>query len=384
MNVVSFYFPLWLTVEKGVPEIVYSFVYGGAILFASLISPILGLLSDLKQSRYFPLIVGTLVSVFFTSLMGGVVSAKMALLFFFFAHAGYIVSLVFYNAMLPEVSEGSTPGKICGLGVGLGYVGTIFGLWMAGYFEAAGRQAVFLPTALMFLVFSLPLFLMAPRFRKKEPLKSQQKEKKTFKALAQIWNIRQHPKKIQWFFLANFMCGDAVHTVILYMAVYAHKVFGMEDAQIRLFFIISTAVAILASFVWGEQVSRKGALKAMKQVLIIWLFTFILASLANQEWLYWVIGGLVGVGLSGTWVAARVLVVELVPKERIGEYYGFYNLTGKSAAILGPIWWGGLLLIFSSLGILKYRLTLLSLSLFILISLWALKKINHGTTKLLH
>ena len=365
MNVVSFYFPLWLTQEKGLPEWAYSLVYSGAILTVSLLSPFLGFLSDLKKSRTFPLILSTLICILFTAFLGEVDSAKMALVFFFVAHAGYVTSLIFYNSMLPDVSAQSTPGRVCGWGVGLGYVGTIFGLWVASFFDAAGRQAVFLPTALMFLLFAFPLFFLFPK--KTDSLKW---------VKPQFSQLKNHSKPIKWFFLANFLSGDAVHTVILYMAIYANKVFGMSDSQIRLFFILSTFFAIAASFVWGELTSKLGGLRTMKQALVVWLLVFILGTIAHQEWLYWVVGAGVGVGLAGIWISARVLVVELVPKERIGEYYGFYNLTGKGAAIFGPLWWGGLLLLFSELGVVKYRITLLSLALFIVGAFWALKKVT--------
>ncbi len=380
MNIVSFYFPLWLTSNKGVPEIVYSLVYSGAILLASLLSPILGIISDLRKSRFFLLILGTLVSVLFTALLGFVSSVKVALLFFFIAHTGYILSLVFYNSMLPDVSKESTPGKICGLGVGLGYLGSIFGLWIASYYEPMGRQAVFLPTALLFLIFSLPLFLLA--FLPQNDLnKKAQSIVDKAKYSFDLKKLSQHTRPIKWFFLANFLCGDAVHTVILYMAIYASKVFEMDDASIRTFFILSTLVALISSFVWGEVVSRKGGLKAMKMVLGLWMLVFIIGSLAYQPWHYWLVGSLVGIGLAGTWISSRVLVIELVPKERIGEYYGFYNLTGKSAAILGPLWWGGLLLLLSPLDNLKYRITLASMLLFVVGAFWALKKVQCGTAK---
>lgn len=381
MNVVSFYFPLWLTVDKGLPEIAYSLVYSGAVVLASVLSPWVGALSDFWKSRMRPLIGGTLICVFFVIAIGAVASPWTALVFFLVAHVAYVLSLVFYNSMLPQLSNKKTLGKICGLGVGVGYIGTIVGLIVAAQFHGGemGRQGVFLPTGFLFFLFALPLFVWGPRIKteKEMPPLIEFSWKK-------VWNWKSHRPQMRWFLAANFLCGDAVHTVILFVSVYVKKVFGMSDDAITQFFIVSTFSAIAGSFFWGEMTSRTGALKCLRYVLILWLVVFVLGSTAADPRLYWIVGSLVGVALSGTWIPTRVLIVELAPPNRVGEYFGLYNLTGKSAAVFGPILWGFLLFVLTPLGDIKYRYTLFVLTFFILGALWALKKVEEthiGKTK---
>jgi len=376
MNVVSFYFPLWLTVDKGLPDIAYSLIYSLAIVLSAIVSPILGFLSDIWQNRKYPLILFTFLCVLFTAMMGFVSSPTLALSFFLIAHISFVLSLVVYNAMLPQVSIHSSTGKISGLGVGIGYVGSIVGLVVASQFTDGGfgRQAVFLPTAIMFLLFALPLFIWGPKGGETTLLKS----RISFKA---IWNWKSHHPKIRWFLIANFFCGDAVHTVILFMAVYARNVFSMSDEFITIFLIGSTLFALVGSFFWGELTTRKGATFCYKIVLWIWLGIFIMGALTPTGWMVWVVGAFVGIALSGTWVTSRVLIVDFSPSERVGEYFGLYNLTGKSAAIIGPLYWGALLLLLSPLGTVKYRITLFSLSLFIILALLAMRQMERVKTE---
>ena len=84
---------------------------------------------------------------------------------------------------------------------------------------------------------------------------------------------------------------------------------------------------------------------------------------------------MVGFSLSSTWVVARAWAIRLVPKENVGEIFGLFNLVGYIAGIVGPIFWGVMRLLLSDLGEWGYRLTLLSLLLFIGLAFGNLLKI---------
>ena len=84
---------------------------------------------------------------------------------------------------------------------------------------------------------------------------------------------------------------------------------------------------------------------------------------------------LIGIALVGTCVSARALVVDLSPPEKIGEIYGLYNMGGKFGFVLGPLGWGALVWAFGGLGILKYRIAIASLLLFLAGGLYLLRKV---------
>lgn len=373
MNVVSLYFPLWLTIDKGMPDILYSSVYSTAIILAALLSPWLGALSDKWRTRKKLLATTTSLCILFAGTLSFVPNVPSALGCFLVAHLFYVLSLVLYNALLPDVSGRWGLGRISGLGVGVGYAGTIVGLLVANRFHGGpwGRQGTFLPTAILFLIFALPLFIWV-----KESQEKRREESLQVFSWRRLLQWKNHSAAMRRFLLANFLCGDAVHTVILFMSVYCNKVFHLSDDQLTAFYILSTLVAIAGSFIWGELNQRWGALRVFRTVLVLWCLTLLLAVFDSHPWIYWPVGSLVGLALAGTWVSSRVLLVELAPPERVGEYFGLYNLTGKSAAVVGPLVWGALLLLFSSAGEIKYRIALFALLFFLLGSLWALQKMK--------
>ena len=83
--------------------------------------------------------------------------------------------------------------------------------------------------------------------------------------------------------------------------------------------------------------------------------------------MFWVVGPLAGVGMGGVWVVSRVLLIELSPKDKVGEFFGLYGMAGKLASILGPLLWGSIVFMLQSTETLKYRAAVFALLIIVLI-----------------
>jgi UMF1 family MFS transporter len=118
-----------------------------------------------------------------------------------------------------------------------------------------------------------------------------------------------------------------------------------------------------------------GAKKSLVTVLIVWIGGLMLAVVSFSPFMFWAVGPIVGIALGGTWVSARALVVDLSPPEKIGEIYGLYNMGGKFGFILGPLVWGMIVWAFGGVGILKYRIAIGSLLIFLAGGLYLLRKV---------
>ncbi|HEY3346188.1 MAG TPA: MFS transporter, partial [Nitrospirota bacterium] len=243
MNIVSMYFPLWITHEMGGEDIDYSIALSVSMVLAGLSMPVVGAASDRLRRRLPFLVAFTLISVIATAALFISNSLVLALTIFAVANFGYLTALVPYDSMLPEVSRGRSVGMVSGLGVGLGYLGSIGGLLMVQPFvDASGRAASFIPTAVLFLVFSLPVFLLVREQGgepKKRPLDIRRQYRKVWLTLN---NTRRYPGLLR-FLIANIVFSDAVNTIIVFMSIYASKVIGMDDKSIRTFLIASTVFA---------------------------------------------------------------------------------------------------------------------------------------------
>jgi UMF1 family MFS transporter len=376
MNIITLYFPLWVTVDKGGEDIVYSCALSLSMVMVALSMPLLGGLSD-RMGRRMPFLIGlTLLSVFFTALIGTCNHLTLGLIFFVLANYGYHAALVPYDSLLPRVSRGFSVGKVAGIGVALGYVGAIAGIVMVKPFVSeSGRISSFIPTAFLFLLFSLPCFFFVKEEKKKVPTIWWRTIREEFTRIKEtLSHTKKYPGLLP-FLIANFLYCDAVNTVIAFMAVYAHQVAGFDDAMIRNLLIVSTVFAAIGSLIFGWLTDRWGAKRTLTAVLYLWIVTLVAAIASFSSWTFWLVGFLVGCALGGTWVSARALVLDLSPPEKIGEIYGLYNMGGKFGFILGPLVWGLIVLVFEDLNTMKYRIAVGSLLLFLFAGLYLLKKV---------
>ncbi len=381
MNIISLYFPLWVTVDKGGRDIVYSLALSLSSVMVAISMPIIGSRCD-RRGRKIPLLVAlTLLSVISTGLIGVFNQLLPGLLFFALANYGFHAALVPYDALLPSVSRGYSVGKVAGIGVALGYIGAIAGILMVKPFmsDTGERASAFIPTAILFLLFSLPCFFLVRDEKKQTPGTAWRSLKEEMLQIKEtIMRSRENPGLLP-FLIANFLYCDAVNTVIAFMSVYAHQVGGFSDAMIRILLIVSTLFAVAGSLAFGWITERRGAKRALVMVLYLWIAGLLVGSASFSPMMFWAIGPLVGIALGGTWVAARALVLDLSPPEKVGEIYGLYNMGGKFGFILGPLVWGALVYMFDGCGAFKYRIALFSLLFFILGGLSLLRKVpNRG------
>ena len=354
MNVISLYFALWVTVDHSGQDILYSTALSLSMLAVALSVPVFGTLSDTTGKRRVPLIGLTLLCVFATGLIGTTDHLLTGLILFMVANYGYQSALVFYNGMLPSISQGSHVGLVSGYGVALGYLGSIAGMLMVQPFvEESGRSAAFFPTATLVLVFALPCFLFVkdPEIR----TASSVRVREAFKTLKETFLRARQYRSLFRFILIHFLVLDAVNTIIAFMSVYASKVIGFSGGQIMKFMISSTVGAMIGSLVIGILVKHKGVIWSYWLVLGAWIVSLFLAAISQSETLFWVVGPIAGIGMGGVWVVSRAFIIELSPPEKVGEFFGLYGFAGKAASILGPMLWGSVVWALNSTGTLKYR-----------------------------
>lgn len=387
LNIVSLYFVRWLTLERQQPEIFYSLSFGISTFFVAILGIILGAVSDAAARRRPFLAYLTLLSIIFTMLLGRD-NIFFALLFFAIANFGCQTAIVFYNALMAGIAPPDKIGLVSGLGKMFGYTGAILALYIfKPIVLASGYRATFLPTGLLFLFFSLPCLIFVkdknpkakiglPRYFKKEGLTE------IFQSLRGSVSGAQSFPGLSDFLKAAFFGLCAVNAIILFMSIYASRVFKLGEAQVINLITFSTFFAMAGSFFSGVISDYLGAKRILSAVFMIWIIAFLGGALAKDIHFYWVIGALSGVALGATWVVGRAMVIKLVPPEKIGEVFGLYNLVGYIAAVVGAIFWGLIVLLFKQYGEWGYRAALLSLVLFMTLGLIFLLRLpDRGKTR---
>ena len=343
LNVVSRYFGPWI-LDEGASDLTYGAVVAVSGLAIALVSPVLGALSDRMGRRMPFLIVFTLACVAATFGIGLTGSVWTALLLFALANIAFQSGLIFYDALLPRVSREANRGRISGYGVAAGYVGAIVGLFLVGIFAGEGdaRQDAFIPTAVLFLLFALPIFFLVRD-------QGTQGDRSTFPtardvraAMGQLRHTFVHSGQypgLRRFILSRFLYADAINTIIVSMAIYAERAIGMDDAQIDTLLALSIVFAVLGGLVGGFVVERYGPRRTLGAVLFGWTVTLLLTMAAMGPTIFYVIGPLIGVLLGATWTSDRVFLTRLSPPQYLGEFFGLYGLAGKFAGVVGPLIW---------------------------------------------
>jgi UMF1 family MFS transporter len=356
LNIVSNYFPQYIVSDHVLPDAVYAYPQAMALLMVAIVMPLLGALSD-RAGRRMPWLVGfTLLCIAMTALMGLADNVWLVIAAFVLANIGYQTALVFYDALLPAVSTTLNWGKVSGFGVGLGYVGALFGglvvtLLLGSTYK---NQDAFLPTAILFLIFALPCFFFVREHHKGQvygaqtaPAPEERQPLSWRNAFTQIWRTLQDAREVPGllrFLVANFFYSDALNTVIIAMGVYATQVIGFKSV----FSVLApaTVAAVIGSWIFGIVTDRLTAKHALIISLSLWVPVLLAAIfITDQTFFQWGIATLAGIALGSTWTTARTMMVELSPPHKLGEFMGIYNLTGKFSAVLGPALWGTTLLV---------------------------------------
>jgi MFS transporter, UMF1 family len=384
-NVVSYVLPIWVLAvyrslgrTDGEANLVLGVTFGVAMLLNAVVSPIMGAVSDIAGVRKPFLLVFTALCVLPTLVIGFIPASTgiaigdtwlwLGLGLFAIANFAYQAALIYYDAMLPLVSTPTTRGRIGGVGIGVGYVGTIIGALTirAVTFQDGQPTAMsFVATALLFAVFGIPLFLLIREgpdgARRAAAATRQLKPRHAWRQISDtVRDARAYPGLLR-FLVARLLYTDPINTVIAFMAIYAVAAVGFSEDDTLLVLIAVTLAAIVAGFAWGFVVDRIGPRRTLLVVLGLWSAAFIGAAAVLDRTVFLVVAAIAGVALAGTWASDRVFLLRLAPPERVGQFMGLYGLAGKFSAVTGPIIWGiTLALLEPRIGVDAYRLAILS------------------------
>jgi UMF1 family MFS transporter len=432
MNIATLFFAVWLVRDVGASNTMAAVASSISSLLVVFSIPLFGAISDATQRRK-PWVVGfTIISVVMTAAMGIIgqttvpligesvinpavtqyviagIPALAILTAFIVANWAYQGAMPFYNAMMFELVPPNELGRLSGLGTALGYVGSIVGVLLVSPFfngaipvvgqlsdgvisflrsifpftSHAGRVSTFVPTAILFLLFSLPLFIFC-RDHNARRSRAKVEWREAFKGVAQTLRDSRRYPGARRFLIASFLYQDAIGTIVSYMALYAVMAMGFKEGTEVTLFVVLTVPAAIGSFFIGKLVDRIGPKRSLVFVIMSWVVLLIAMIVVPTRSAFWLVGVAIGLIFGGVATSERPLLLTLIPEEETARFFSLMVLSSRAAAIAGPLIWGwtvdGLLPSFGT-GF-AYRAAVVTVAISMLLSLILLLKVPDNWRK---
>ena len=373
--------------EAGAAEQLWFRGYAASVLVAAFLLPVLGAVADARAAKRAFLIASTILCVACTAVLALVEPGDvwMGLVVFGLANIAFELGFMFCSAFLVELAPPERMGRLSGYGWGLGYVGGLLSLALAYPFISGGLgednlfsyRLSFAATAGFFLIASLPTFLFlrertVPHIGRAGEGVWRQGLARLLSTARQITRYRD----LALYLVAYLIYTDGINTVIVASAIFANKVLDFSPADLIIYFLVTQITAGLGSLAFGFLADRRGAKRTITVTLVIWIVLVSCAAAVQTPLQFYAIGLVAGAALGANQATSRALMGQFTPPGKQAEFFGFFSVIGKFAAILGPLVYGEVTAVTGS-----QRWAVLSIAPFFIIGLLALQFVNEQRGK---
>ena len=343
LGVVGFYFSDWL-VNEGHPDSYLAGVQVTAAVVVIFLAPWAGARSDVLGRRVPTLVATTVIAVAATSLLA-VGPVWLTLVVLWAAVVSVNTGAVVYDALLVDVSTESNRGHVSGIGVGVGYLGSVVGLALGALALDVldwGYEGAFRLIAAGFLLFAIPSFVFIDERPgvADAPLPT---VRDMAARLLHSWGSARKYEGVVRFLVGRFFYTDAINTLIGgFLAIFVIDELGLDRSFFMALLGVAIAGAIVGGIGSGPLIARFGPMRVLRFVLIMWIVAIaagVAAAVTGVTAVAWVIGPMGGLALGATWASDRVVMVRVSPPRHLGEFYGLYATVGRFATIVGPLVW---------------------------------------------
>ena len=306
--------------------------------------PIIGAITDVKN------LTKTFFSVF--SFLGALLVISFAfvsenewlfaLILYGIALFCFSAAIVLYDKILIYISSSHNISKVSGFGYSVGYLGggtlfviNAFMVMNPSFFglenSAAAIKLSFVTVGIWWIIFTLPLFI-----NYEQPKIQEGKIIDAFKQIYKTFIDITNQKNIVLFLIAFFLYIDGVHTVMSLAAIFANSI-GIGQESIILALILVQFVAAPATFIWSYVSTRYGDKIVIYMSILIYIVVIFYSMGLDNAYEFYFMAGLIGSVQGGIQASSRSLFAKIIPEDKSGEFFGFYNTFGRAGSVIGPL-----------------------------------------------
>jgi len=354
MTMLSTILPIYFTsvvgeagISKEIATSYWGYTNSIASLIVAVLAPVMGGLADYMgvKKKFFKIF--TFVGIIFTGLISLVPHGMWIPLLgiYVISLIGYSLSNVFYDSFLTDVTSDDRMDYVSSLGYAYGYIGSTIP-FMVCMALIIGAQKGFIPisvslatkgsfiiTAVWWFYYTLPMLKNVEQVHGK-PYKKFAVRDSIEDLRRSFLKIRRH-KKAFVFLLAYFFYIDGVDTIIRMAASFGTAI-GISSTNLLVILLVSQFVAFPFAIIYGKLAERFNGKIMLLVGICVYILICIVAFFMTTAREFWILSFLVASSQGGIQALSRSYFAKMIPKENSNEYFGFYNIFGKFAAIMGP------------------------------------------------
>ena len=329
-------------------------------LIIVLIAPILGAMADLSRNKKLFLLIFALLGIISTSILFFISYGfwEWSLIIFGLSIIGFSGANIFYDSLLIDVSSDEDRNYVSSMGYAFGYLGggilfliNVLMYLYPSYFnlnsQTEGILYSFLSVALWWFVFSMPLFLFVKQKKINDIADFKNPFKQSFIRVLNTFREIKKYKAVLIFLIAYWFYIDAIDTIVRMAVAYGTDL-GFDSSKLIIALIFTQFIGFPATFAYGYLAEKFGLFNMLVVGILIYILICIYSLFITSATDFFILAGLVGLVQGGVQSVSRTIFSRLIPQDKATEFFGFYNLIGKSAVVVGPALVGWMAYIFDN------------------------------------
>ncbi|WP_347713991.1 MFS transporter [uncultured Parvimonas sp.] len=345
MAITTALFPIYFGMIGG-NEMNLGYYNSFASIIIAILSPVLGTIADFRgmKKRLFTLF--SIIAIFSTLFLSfaGELGLPLLMAFFILGSVTFAGSNIFYDAFLVDVTNDERMDKISTAGFAYGYIASVIpfmfclgAILIFGMKNPLGYQIGFVITALWWLILTIPMYKNVDQVYGVDPVPNP--IKKSFSTIFHTLKDIKKNKVVVIFLCSYFLYIDGVDTIIKMVIPYAKSVLDADKFNTLVLLGILIYVQIVAfpfAIIYGKLADKFGTKTMIKVGIITYMVSVIFAYFMSNLIHVFVLSTFIASAQGGIQALSRSYYAKIIPKENANEFFGFYNIFGKFAAIVGP------------------------------------------------